>query len=75
MIARFYNIEGKEVEAKIESFTPHITIWVTNLNEDRLERLKPVNGEVTLNVGAHKMVTLFMKCETSPKSPESLILD
>jgi len=61
-------LRGKEVEAKIKSFTPHVTIWVTNLNEDRLERLKPVDGEITLSVGAHKIVTLLMKCERSPKS-------
>ena len=73
LIARFYNIEGEEVEAKIRSFTPHVTIWMTNLNENCLERLKPVNGEVTLNVGAHKIVTLLIKCETSPKSPESVV--
>jgi len=73
LIARFYNIEDKEVEAKIKSFTPHITIWMTNLNEDRLERLKPVNGEVTLNVGAHKIITLLIKCERPPKSQESVV--
>ena len=72
MIARFYNIEGREVEAKIRSFTLHVTIWLTNLDEDRLERLKPVNGEVRLNVGAHKIVTLLMKCERSPKAPGAL---
>ena len=73
LIARFYNIEGKEVEAKIKSFTPHVTIWMTNLNENRLEMLKPVDGEVTLNVGAHKIVTLLIKCERSPKSPEGIV--
>jgi len=40
LIARFYNIEGKEVEAKIRSFTPHITIWMTNLNEDPFREVK-----------------------------------
>jgi len=73
LIARFYNIEGKEVEAKIKSFTPHVTIWVTNLNEDRLERSKPVDEEITLSVGAHKIVTLLMKCERSPKAPGGVV--
>jgi len=73
LIARFYNIEGKEVKAKIRSFTPRSMIWVTNLNEDRLERLKPVDGEATLNVGAHKIVTLLMKCDRSPKPSEGVV--
>ena len=66
MILRLYNPTGRALRGRVTAGWPIQEAWLTNLNEDRLERLKPARNAVSFPVPRKKIVTL----EITPKQPD-----
>ena len=58
MIVRFYNPGKVAVKASIKALRPIRQAFLTNLNEQRLQRARVVKGEVPYVCGPGKVVTV-----------------
>jgi alpha-mannosidase len=61
VIVRLYDIEGRDVEARLEVFAPLAGAARTNIIEDEGTPLKVVKNAVTLPVGHHAIETLKLR--------------
>jgi len=57
-ILRLYNPTDKTVKATLTVARPVKEAWITNLNEDRREQLKPSGNKIALTFGPKKIVTM-----------------
>ena len=61
IVLRFYNILGETTNAEIFINFDFKEVWLANLNEEPINRLRTENRSVKLEVGPHKIVTLMIK--------------
>jgi alpha-mannosidase len=57
-VVRLFNPTARALKSTLKIHKPIKRAWLTNLNEDRCEKLEPVNGALRLNVGKKKIVTV-----------------
>jgi alpha-mannosidase len=57
-VVRVFNPTGKSVSGKLVFHKPVKKAWLTNLNEDRREKLEPTGNTLKLKVGKKKIVTV-----------------
>lgn len=63
LIVRLYNAMDRSTVAKLSFFRPVAHAALTDLAEKPIEELKPENGDLSLELGAFKIVTLSVKLE------------
>lgn len=61
VVLRFYNILPRNTEAEIFIGFDVEELWLANLNEEPISRLRIEKGMVKLNVEPHKIITLLIK--------------
>ena len=57
LILRLFNPTDKEIVGKIKTFSPINEAWLTNMNEERREKLKIENKSLSIGFGKKKIVT------------------
>lgn len=60
-VARVYDIEGKDSDAKIKIFKPVLEVWQTSLLEYPLNKIKTAGKETEIKVGHHAIETFLFK--------------
>lgn len=63
LILRFYETSGRDTEATISLFKPFKKVWITNLLEEKMKKLKHKSDTVKLCVKKFEIVTLAFELE------------
>ncbi|HPO16200.1 MAG TPA: glycoside hydrolase family 38 C-terminal domain-containing protein [Candidatus Hydrogenedentes bacterium] len=57
-VVRIFNPKSKAVSGKLVAFKKFKRAWLTNMNEERIQALKPVGNALSLKLGKKKIVTV-----------------
>ncbi|MGC9054958.1 MAG: glycosyl hydrolase-related protein, partial [Candidatus Hydrogenedens sp.] len=61
LIVRFFNPSDKEVISTIKFGFPVQSIWMTNLNEEAIEKISEKEQTVEIKIKAKKIITLAIE--------------